>query len=344
MRPRTGLAIALLVLSATPFAALGNHRDEWQQPEPSGPPVIAFPVEGGAVFSDDYGDPRSGGRTHEGNDLKAPKMTPVVAAFSGRVGWAPAVEPSYGYIISLRGDDGYEYRYLHLNDDTPGTDDGNGGPQHAYAPGIEGGAQVVKGQHIGWVGDSGNAEATVPHLHFEIRNNGTPLNPYPYLLAALEIYTYDRAGATAASPTINSDKGLAVIDGVALYCVPGSLIRAKLTPAVYYCGSDGKRYVFPNDKIYFSWYKDFSSVQTITPEELAMIKIGGNVTYRPGVKLVKITTDPKVYAVDRAGMLRWMTTPAIAASHYGASWSKNVEDIPDAYFINYRIGKPVTSL
>lgn len=311
---------------------------------PSGPPEIIFPVQGGATFSDDFGDSRSGGRVHEGNDLMAPKMTPILAARGGRVVYAPMVEPIYGFYLSVSGDDGYKYNYLHINNDTPGTDDANGGPQHAYAPGIGDGSQVVQGQHIAWVGDSGNAESAGSHLHFEIRMpDDTAINPYPYLNAALSIYTYDVAAAKAASPTINSDKGLIVTPSLAVYCVAGSLIRTPLSSATYYCGSDGKRYVFPNARIFASWYSDFSGVQTILPGEMANIPLGGNVTYRPGVKLVSVQTDSRVYAVDRDGTLRLMITPAIAAKYYGSAWAKNVDGIPEVFFINYKIGNPVSN-
>lgn len=123
----------------------------------------------------------------------------------------------------------------------------------------------------------------------------------------------------------------------------GDLIKAG-QPAVYYYGVDGKRYVFPNDKTYKTWYSGFSGVKTVTDSELAAIIIGGNVTYRPGVKMVKITTDPKVYAVSSGGALRWITSEAVAAALYGADWSKNVEDIPDAFFTNYKIGNPINNL
>ncbi|MFA5184411.1 MAG: M23 family metallopeptidase [Patescibacteria group bacterium] len=310
----------------------------------SGPPDIVFPVQGIVNFSDDFGDGRSGGRVHEGNDLMAPKMTPIVAARGGRIISASLTEPSYGYMISIAGDDGYKYNYLHINNDTPGTDDGQGGLLYAYAPGINQGTTIVQGQHIAWVGDSGNAEETSPHLHFEIRlTDGSAINPYQYLNAALKIYTYDPTTATAASPTINSDKGLIVNPATTLYCTPGSLIRIPALSSVYYCGSDGKRYVFPNAQTYATWYKDFSTVQTITPEDMGKIPLGGNVTYRPGIKLVKITTDPRVYAVDRNGTLRLMITPAIAAKYYGANWAKQVEDVPDTFFTNYQIGKSVTN-
>ncbi len=71
--------------------------------------------------------------------------------------------------------------------------------------------------------------------------------------------------------------------------------------------------------------------------------LGGNVTYRPGAKLVKIQTDPRVYAVDSNGTLRLMITPAIAEKYYGTNWNKKVEDIPDAFFTNYKIGDSINN-
>lgn len=122
----------------------------------------------------------------------------------------------------------------------------------------------------------------------------------------------------------------------------GDLIKGT-GAAVYYYGQNGKRYVFPNDKTYFTWYLDFSSVKTITAQELAAIPIGGNVTYRPGVKLVKIVSDPKVYAVSRYGVLHWITTEDVARSLYGSAWNMNISDVPDAFFANYFIGSSIAS-
>jgi len=328
---------------AQTYSDYGWHQNI-QVITPTGPPDIIFPVQGGASFSDDFGDARSGGRTHEGNDLIAPKMTPILAARGGTVVSAPVIEPSYGYIISIAGDDGYKYNYLHINNDTPGTDDGQGGIQYAYAPGISQGVQVTQGQQIAWVGDSGDAENTVSHLHFEIRlADDTAIDPFPYLNAALKIYIYNIATVEAASPTINFDKGLTIASGAVTYCTAGSLIRIQSNSSVYYCGADGKRYVFPNAKTYATWYKDFSLVKVISLEDMSKIILGGNVTYRPGVKLVKIQTDSRVYAVDLNGTLRLMVTPPIAAKYYGATWNKNVEDIPDSFFTNYKVGKSITN-
>lgn len=147
---------------------------------------ITFPVSGEYTFRNDWHEPRGGGaRLHIGNDIIAAKMTPLVAVVGGYVNYVARPEAPWGYEISLQDAEGYTYSYLHINNDTPGTDDGNGSEAYAYAPGVYRGATVSKGQLIGWVGDSGNAETTVSHLHFEMRDpNHVAFNPYPSLVAA----------------------------------------------------------------------------------------------------------------------------------------------------------------
>src|SRR5690606_38495585 len=65
--------------------------------------------------------------------------------------------------------------------------------------------------------------------------------------------------------------------------------------------------------------------------------------YRPGIRLVKITTDPKVYAVDSHGTLRWISSQAAASAIYGGDWNTKIDDVPDAFFVNYRIGTDINS-
>lgn len=118
----------------------------------------------------------------------------------------------------------------------------------------------------------------------------------------------------------------------------GDLIKMSGNTSVYYLGADGKRYVFPNSTTYFSWYKDFSGVVTIPASELQSYPLGGNVTMRPGTKLVKITTDPSVYAVEPNGTLRKIQSEAQASALFGTNWNKRVVDVPDAFFVNYTLG------
>lgn len=122
----------------------------------------------------------------------------------------------------------------------------------------------------------------------------------------------------------------------------GDLIKMAGNPAVYYFDGS-KRYVFPNSTTYFTWYKDFSGVKTIPASELQSYAIGGNVTVRPGTKLVKITTDPKVYAISYGGVLHAIDSETRAATLYGSSWNKMVVDVPDAFFVNYKSGTAISS-
>lgn len=110
---------------------------------------------------------------------------------------------------------------------------------------------------------------------------------------------------------------------------------------LYYLSSEGTRYVFSNEGTYYSWYSGFNEVNEISIDELITYPLAGNVTYRPGYRLVKITTDPKVYAVSNSGILRWITSETMAQRLYGSDWNTKVDDIPDEFFINYVIGDPI---
>lgn len=110
--------------------------------------------------------------------------------------------------------------------------------------------------------------------------------------------------------------------------------------AVYYVGTDARRYAFPNAKTYATWYDGFGTVKVITASEMAALQLAGNVTYRPGTRLVKVTTDPKVYAVERGGVLRPVASESVAVGLYGSSWNTKVDDVPDEFFSAYALGEP----
>lgn len=159
---------------------------------------IVFPIEPGwdYNFTDSYGDPRSGGRVHEGIDIMVDQMTPLVAAVDGRVSYIVEHDQGWGLAIYIEDKDGYSYRYLHINNDTPGTDDGKEIRAYAFPANIKRGVEVKAGQVIAYAGDSGNAENVAHHLHFEIWTPGDgsryqydsgrqSINPYPSLMAAI---------------------------------------------------------------------------------------------------------------------------------------------------------------
>lgn len=146
----------------------------------------AFPHDSPAVsFWDSWGARRSGGRRHMGIDIMSPRGTEIVAVADGTV-LDYGRQRLSGYFIRLDHGGGWTTTFMHLNNDTLGTDDGKGGAWTAIHPLISRGDRVVAGQVIGYVGDSGNAEGTRPHTHFEIALEGDTINPYPFLVDVWE--------------------------------------------------------------------------------------------------------------------------------------------------------------
>jgi peptidoglycan LD-endopeptidase LytH len=138
----------------------------------SRPPVVAdfvFPVDGPNSFSNTFGAPRSGGRTHQGCDIMTARNTPLVAVVDGVITSTVPYDRGLGGItIHLRGGDRTVYYYAHLS---------------SIKSGIRAGVRVSAGQVIGYAGNTGNASGGAVHLHFEIRpNGGAAINPYPILI------------------------------------------------------------------------------------------------------------------------------------------------------------------
>ena len=123
-----------------------------------------FPVAGATTFTNDWLFSRPGGRYHQGIDLFAARGTPVVAVADGstfRVGY----NGLGGWRLWLRDSGGNTFYYAHLD---------------AFSPAAVEGASVARGTVLGYVGDSGDARGTSPHLHFEIHpGGGGPVPPYP---------------------------------------------------------------------------------------------------------------------------------------------------------------------
>jgi hypothetical protein len=143
---------------------------------------IIFPVFGTVRYTDDFGDPRAGGR-HQGIDIVAPRKSLALAAESGKVKfWSSSA--AAGCMLYLYGASGTTYLYIHLNNDLTRKNDNRGKcvAGTAYAPGLKDGAKVTAGQPIGFVGDSGDANGIHPHLHFEVHpGGGRAVDPLPYL-------------------------------------------------------------------------------------------------------------------------------------------------------------------
>lgn len=175
---------AMIWVSAVPPEGEGASAivvDEASAGQPvfvSAPSGLAIPVAGVAPADliDTYGQDRDGGaRDHNAIDIMAPAGTPVIAAADGVVEKLYFSEGGGGISAYVRSDDGqWIHYYAHLQ---------------AYAPGLAEGQRLRRGDAVGLVGSTGNAEDAGPHLHFAIHamgpgeawHEGTPINPYPLL-------------------------------------------------------------------------------------------------------------------------------------------------------------------
>lgn len=150
-----------------------GHRPRlMDQVGPLAPAALLMPVEGARVADvyPSFGDPRSGGRSHEGIDIMAPRGTPVRPAAAGFV---TRVNPD-AISVTIIGDGGIRYFYTHFD---------------ALPEGLTEGQWVDVDTIIGFVGNTGNAAATAPHLHFGVYYGGlgewcgwVPVDPLPWLI------------------------------------------------------------------------------------------------------------------------------------------------------------------
>jgi murein DD-endopeptidase MepM/ murein hydrolase activator NlpD len=134
---------------------------------------FAFPVAGPVNYIDSFGFPRMTGTQyehwHEGTDIFADAGTPLVACERGVI-TRMGSNVLGGITVWLRGESGVSYYYAHLS---------------AFAAGVSAGSVVEAGTVIGYVGNTGNAITTPPHLHFEVHpNGGDAVNPFPLLTVA----------------------------------------------------------------------------------------------------------------------------------------------------------------
>jgi murein DD-endopeptidase MepM/ murein hydrolase activator NlpD len=176
--PFRTMTLAALLAAGIVIPALPAHAVT----EP--PFAVGFPQDTQpTIFSSTFGASRSGGRRHQGNDLMAPKLTQVYAAADGIITVIDTASGA-GRYVEIQHQSGWSTRYMHLNNDDPGTDNGSADWSLTVVLGLAVGSHVTAGQHIGYVGDSGNAEWTGSHTHFELAYEGRSVDPYPFLKEA----------------------------------------------------------------------------------------------------------------------------------------------------------------
>lgn len=135
------------------------------------PIPVLFGIELGNLSSD-FGDARSNGRTHIGNDIMAVKGTPIISPTAAVV-LRTGVGSGEGIYVYTANPGGETFVYMHLD---------------KLGEGIASGTVLEKGSLIGYVGNTGNASGGAAHLHFEIHDsNGTPIDPYPRTTTTLSL-------------------------------------------------------------------------------------------------------------------------------------------------------------
>lgn len=160
-------------------------------------------------------------RYHRGIDLIGARLQPIVAMVNGTIDHVIVNHRTAGNGIAVRGDDGWRYDVYHMNNDAPGTDNGDGGRAWRFAAGIADGMRVTAGQLIGWMGDSGNSEHSVVHAHVEIHSpGGQPINPYWSLRQAQRDHCRTASAGLPADMPLTFELWRALNDGAA----PGWLL------------------------------------------------------------------------------------------------------------------------
>lgn len=168
-----------LVDAELPLKPDGGANALAKVPDLSGPGAqgkLLVPVQGIRYndLADNYGQPRGKERRHEALDIMAPKGTPVLAVADGKVAKLFNSKPGGITLYQFDPTERYAYYYAHLD---------------RYADGIKEGMQLKRGELIGYVGSTGNADTKAPHLHFAVVEltpekqwwKGTPVNPYPLM-------------------------------------------------------------------------------------------------------------------------------------------------------------------
>ena len=152
--------------------------------------IRVFPIAAPTTLTNSFAEDR-GGRSHAGNDLFANEGSPLVAVDSGEL--RSGTDPLGGNIVNLYSDDNARYYYAHLS--TFANAQGNS----THTPPAPRRVQV--GDLVGFLGKTGNAAATPPHLHFEAHpNRGAAVDPYPALAAAPRVEPNSFGSRSGRSP------------------------------------------------------------------------------------------------------------------------------------------------
>lgn len=172
--------------------------------------IRVYPVAAPTALTNSFGEGRSG-HSHQGVDIFGAIGDPLVAVDDGEL--RSGVDPLGGNIVNLYATDGARYYYAHLNDFA----NADGSPHAAFGSLPPAPRRVRAGDVVGFLGKTGNAATTQPHLHFEAHpRNGPAVDPFPSLERAPRLEPNQRPAAAQgdAGGILRTALGLGLLAGV----------------------------------------------------------------------------------------------------------------------------------
>ncbi len=148
-------------------------------------------------------------------------------------------------------------------------------------------------------------------------------------------------GGTTLPPRAPYEPGEAIPVGTLLKLPDDGNPSTQSDTTVYIVSSNGTRHPFTHSRIYFTWYTNFANVQIATEGALSALPLGEPVPFKAGTRLLKFSSDPKVYALTAERELRWLVSEAVAEAVYGSAWNTLVEEFPVSEFTLYAEGASI---
>jgi|GEM_PF-1667269 len=155
----------------------------------------------------------------------------------------------------------------------------------------------------------------------------------------VEVVEAPSSGTTGTSPVDGSVEDISVVKA-------GDVVKGLDFSTVYYIDDQMIRHPYMDAQTYFTYYDSFGPVINVTNATLPTLALGSPVLPKPGVTLVKIQSDNRVFALGKTATgteLRWVSSEAIALTMFGQSWSDYIIDIPPTLFPKFTIGADITT-
>lgn len=124
------------------------------------------------------------------------------------------------------------------------------------------------------------------------------------------------------------------------------VIKSQGLGFLYWRGSNGNRFSFPTEDVFLSWFPASQfrpAIFNLTDAQVVAIPLAGSVLYKAGTRLIKLSSDPKIFAVGNNGSIHWIPSEGTIEKIFGYYWRNILVTIPDVLFVNYSVGRVIES-